>query len=202
MVFWKRALGAGAVLSLASLPAAAPSSAADSSNISVTIINQLTDASAPCPGGNTLSVFAGSAPAVTIATGGQHTVTGDFSTLPGLGVQVNNWYWVATRRPVSKGSGGNVQNPDNSGAQFVISAACAITDQAPPWFGKGIPTYSIAAVAAAQNQGHCTLTVSANGYTGAVTPGCCAPPGIGTKTCLSSQWGQTANGTQWPPPSQ
>lgn len=192
--------GAWAILALLSLPCAQPALAGDSGSLSVTIINDLPAASRPCPAGNTLSVFVGSAPARTVAAGGRVKVFGPFSDLPGLGIQVNNWYWVAEKLPVSAGGHGAVQNPDNSGAQFVVSAGCAITQETPPWFGKGIPTYQITKVAARQSQtGDCTLTVSANAYTNAVTPGCCAPPGIGTKTCTSSQWGQTANGARWPP---
>jgi hypothetical protein len=130
----------------------------------------------------------------TIQPGNYLDITGDFSTLPGLGIQVNNWYWTSISLPVQSG---NPQNPDNSGAQFAISDQCALT-QVPPWFGKGIPTYLIAAVAAEKTSGGCTITISQNTYTDAVTPGCCSPPGIGDKTCIGP-WGITNNGKPWPP---
>lgn len=169
---------------------------------SITILNNLL-ASTYCPNGNTLSVFAPNQPEKVIRIGKQATFSGDFSVLPGIEIQINNWYWVANESPVSEGGGSTAQNPDNSGAQFAISHDCKITQNVPPWFGKGIPSYLIASVSAANSsEGVCVVTVSSNSYTNAVTPGCCSPPGIGDKTCKSSQWGQTANGAQWPPPAE
>jgi hypothetical protein len=68
------------------------------------------------------------------------TLSGDFSKFPGLGIQVNNWYWTVVSLPVQKG---DPQNPDNSGAQFAISDQCVLSRQ-PAWYRKGIPTYLIA----------------------------------------------------------
>lgn len=165
---------------------------------SIIVINNLPN-SDYCPNGNTLSVFVPSKPQELIDTGSSKTFTGDFSSLPGMGIQINNWYWTADKRPVAKGSTNTVQNPDNSGAQFAISNTCTITQNSPPWFGKGIPTYLIANVTTRNNNGQCEVTVSSNNFTDAVTPGCCSPPGIGSDTCKSSQWGKTANDTHWPP---
>jgi hypothetical protein len=124
------------------------------------------------------------------------TVNGDFSNFPGLGVQVNNWYWTAVSLPVQKG---DPQNPDNSGAQFAISDQCVLSHQ-PAWYGKGIPTYVIATVTAEKTPGECTVTIRRNSYTDAVTPGCCAPPGIGGHRC-TGPWGVTNGhiGEPWPP---
>ena len=170
---------------------------------SITVFNNLPHSNV-CPNGNTVSVFAApSQPQKVIGTGEHDSFSGDFTTLPGIGIQINNWYWVAEKSPVSPGGGDVAQNPDNSGAQFAISSECTITENVPPWFGKGIPTYLIANISAATNiEGACVVTINSNNYTDAVTPGCCSPPGIGTDTCQSSQWGQTANGATWPPPSQ
>ena len=56
--------------------------------------------------------------------GNSRDVSGGFSKFPGLGIQVNNWYWTAVSLPVQEG---DPRNPDDSGAQFAIS------DQAPRW---------------------------------------------------------------------
>lgn len=119
--------------------------------------------------------------------------------MPGLGIQVNNWYWVVAKAPVA-GAGAD-QNPDNSGAQFAITADCIISQKSAPWYGKGVETYEIVDVTAAKDsKGQCVVTVGAIDYTEAVTPGCCSPPDIGSNNCTSDQWGQTANGLAWPPP--
>jgi hypothetical protein len=70
----------------------------------------------------------------------------------------------------------------------------------PAWYGKGIPTYLIATVTAEKTSAGCTITITRNNYTDAVTPGCCAPPGIGGSTC-AGPWGITNNhvGEPWPP---
>src|SRR5262249_31631877 len=82
----------------------------------ITVTNALPK-STVCANGNTVSIFA---PAQqVIPPGGQPvTVNGDFSNFPGLGVQVNNWYWTAVSLPVQKG---DPQNPDRSVGQFAIS---------------------------------------------------------------------------------
>jgi hypothetical protein len=108
---------------------------------------------------------------------------------------VNNWYWTSISLPVQSG---NPQNPDNSGAQFAISDLCGLSEE-PAWFGKGIPTYQIATVTAATSAAGCTITIAENGYTNAVTPDCCSPPGIGSGTC-TGPWGVTNSGQAWPPP--
>jgi len=160
----------------------------------VTIVNAL-PRSPVCPNGNSVSVFAPGQQVIHVG-GAPLTVTGDFSALPGIGIQVNNWYWTSVQLPVQRG---DLQNPDNSGAQFAISDQCVLSQQ-PAWYGKGIPTYLIAGVTAQKTAGGCTITISPNAYTNAVTPGCCAPPGIGSNTC-AGPWGITNNhvGEPWPP---
>jgi hypothetical protein len=158
----------------------------------VTVVNNLGD-SAGCPGGNTLNIFT-SGGQQTIAVGASATVQGDFSSFPGLGIQVNNWYWTSVDLPVQTGP---PQSPDNSGGQFTVDGSCNL-NQEPAWYGEGIPTWLIATVSASQSGSGCTITVSPNAYTEAVTPGCCSPPGIGGNTC-SGPYGQTNNGDSWPP---
>lgn len=165
----------------------------------VTIKNNLSS-SQYCANGNTLTIFANTTQQ-TVAIGKQANFNGDFSAMPGVGIQINNWYWGAVKAPIS-GKSGN-QNPDNSGAQFAISHDCTISEKSKAWFGKGIETYKIATVSAAlDNSGQCVVTVDAINYTDAVTPGCCSPPGIGSNNCSSDQWGQTANRLAWPPLAQ
>ena len=160
---------------------------------SITITNALPP-STVCPIGNTVSIFApGQQP--PIQPGGPPvTVQGDFSRLPGLGIQVNNWYWTSISLPVQAGP---PQNPDNSGAQFAISDQCVLSSS-PAWYGKGIPTSLIATVTAAKTSGGCAITIAPNSYTNAVTPGCCSPPGIGSGTC-TGPWGVTDTHQPWPP---
>lgn len=158
----------------------------------LTITNEL-PTSAVCPIGNTLTVFAPSQQVVQ-PNGGSITVQGDFSQFPGLGIQVNNWYWTSVSLPVQATS---PQNPDNSGAQFAVSDQCVLS-QEPAWYGKGIPTYLIATVTAAKTGDGCSITVAQSSYTNAVTPGCCSPPGIGSGTC-TGPWGVTNDGQPWPP---
>jgi len=158
----------------------------------LTITNDL-PASTVCPIGNTLTVFAPSQQVVQPG-GGSITIEGDFSTFPGVGIQINNWYWTSVSLPVQTGP---PQNPDNSGAQFAISADCVLS-QEPAWFGKGIPTYLVAAVTAEKLGNGCGITVAQGTYTDAVTPGCCSPPGIGSGTC-TGPWGVTNDQQPWPP---
>ena len=181
------ALGLGGVLEV-------PWTVAAQAGPPITVTNAL-PSSTVCANGNTVTIFT-SAQQVLQPGGPSITVNGDFSAFPGIGIQVNNWYWTDISVPVQSG---NPQNPDNSGAQFAISDQCALS-QAPAWFGKGIPTYVIATVTAQKTNGGCTITIAQNTYTDAVTPGCCSPPGIGSNTC-SGPWGITNNhaGEPWPP---
>jgi Ca2+-binding RTX toxin-like protein len=157
----------------------------------LTITNDL-PATSPCLDGNIVSVFAPSEQVVQ--PGGFITVKGDFSQFPGIGIQVDNWYWTSVSLPVQATA---PQNPDNSGAQFAVSADCVLSEE-PAWWGKGIPTYLIAAVTAAKVGDGCRITVAKSSYTNVVTPGCCSPPGIGTDTC-TGPWGVTNDGQPWPP---
>jgi len=161
----------------------------------ITIVNALPP-STVCPGGNSVSIFAPGQQVIQPG-GPPKSITGDFSSFPGLGVQINNWYWTAISLPVQQQ---NPQNPDNSGAQFAISDQCVLSRQR-AWYGEGIPTYIITTVTAAKTADGCTITIGRNGYTDAVTPGCCAPPGIGSNTC-AGPWGITNGhiGEPWPPP--
>ena len=160
----------------------------------LTIVNALPSSSV-CAQGNTVSLFT---PGQQVIQPGGNSldVSGDFSSFPGLGIQVNNWYWTEISLPVQSG---NPQNPDNSGAQFAISDQCVLTSQ-PAWYGKGIPTYLITTVTAEKNKNGCKITIARNNYTDAVTPGCCSPPGIGGNTC-AGPWGITNGhvGEPWPP---
>lgn len=160
----------------------------------ITIVNAL-PRSAVCPNGNTVSIFAPGQQVIQPG-GAPLVVTGDFSKFPGIGIQVNNWYWTSVKLPVQST---NPQNPDNSGAQFTISDDCVLAHQ-PAWYGKGIQTYVIATVAAQKVADGCKVTIGPNPYTDAVTPGCCAPPGIGSNTC-AGPWGVTNGhiGEPWPP---
>jgi len=159
----------------------------------LTIVNGL-PSSTVCAQGNTVSVFAPGQQ--VIQPGSALQVSGDFSSFPGVGIQVNNWYWTSISLPVQKG---DPQNPDNSGGQFAISDQCVLQCQ-PAWYGKGIPTYAIATVTAEKTSEGCRITIARNGYTDAVTPGCCSPPGIGGNTC-TGPWGITNDhiGEPWPP---
>ena len=182
---------ASAALGLAT--ALGPTAAVEAqSSPAVTVTNAL-PTSTVCPNGNTVSVFAPQQQVIQPG-GNSIRVTGDFSNFPGLGIQVNNWYWTSIQLPVQSG---NPQDPDNSGAQFSISSQCVLARQ-PAWYGKGIPTYLIATVTAAKTSDGCAITIAPSAYTNAVTPGCCAPPGIGSNTC-TGPWGVTSTGQPWPP---
>ena len=166
----------------------------------LTVVNALPKSSV-CPLGNTVSIFPpGQGQQVIQPEGKSLDVSGDLSKFPGLGIQVNNWYWTSVSLPVQKGDPQKAdQNPDNSGAQFAISDQCVLSQQ-PAWYGKGIPTYLIATVTAEKTGEGCKITIARNNYTDAVTPGCCSPPGIGGNTC-AGPWGITNNhvGEPWPP---
>lgn len=168
-----------------------------SANPGLVIRNNLPAAS-PCPNGNTVSVFTSDGAQHVIQPGGNTLpVSGNYAAYPGFGLQVNNWYWTSQSLPVQA----NPQNPDNSGAQFMISAQCTLT-QAPPVYGKGIETYRIASVTAktAVNGGGCEVTIGAlQPYTDAVTPGCCAPPLPDMANVCQGPWGVTNNQQPWPP---
>ena len=163
----------------------------------ITVRNNLAASSPSCPGGNTVTVFRGDGGQQLIpAGGGSTTLSGSYSAYPGLGLQVNNWYWTSERLPV----GTSPQNPDNSGAQFVVSDQCTLT-QSPPVYGKGIETYKIAQVTSRQTTTGCEIEIGPKPpYTDAVTPNCCAPPLPGfAHVCPPDSWGQTNNHQPWPP---
>ncbi|QFY42413.1 hypothetical protein F6R98_07055 [Candidatus Methylospira mobilis] len=163
---------------------------------SITIENNLSPVS-PCQNGNTVTVFTADGGHQTINPENTKSITGDYSSLPGLGIQVNNWYWTQTELPVQAES---PQNPDNSGAQFAVSDSCTLTSS-PAWYGKGIETYGIATVTAYKSTtGECVITIDENQpYTDAVTPGCCAPPLPEMENVCTGPWGVTNNGQSWPP---
>jgi hypothetical protein len=163
---------------------------------SITVNNHLSASAPPCPNGNTVSVFTPSGQMVIPAGGGSKKITGSYATYPGLGLQVNNWYWTSVELPVEL----NPQNPDNSGAQFMLSDQCTLT-QAPPAYGKGIETYLVAKVTARKTSSGCEINIDERPpYTNAVTPNCCAPPLSGfSNVCAQGSWGQTNNQQPWPP---
>jgi len=100
----------------------------------------------------------------------------NLGTACGLGIQVNFWYW--TQHPNNKVGPGPPQNPDNSGANFLLNSDCSFIKK-PPCFGDGKETYEIADVSSAMKDGACVITIGPNKYTGCVTPGCCSPSGAG-----------------------
>ncbi|QJD30807.1 glycoside hydrolase 64/thaumatin family protein [Methylococcus geothermalis] len=162
----------------------------------ITVQNNLSKSS-PCANGNTVSIFTSGGQQVVQPGGGSVTLQGDYSAYPGLGLQVNNWYWTSEDLPVQKGP---PQNPDNSGAQFMISDQCVLS-QAPPVYGEGIETYKISTVTA-QKKGtnECLITIDeSQPYTDAVTPGCCAPPLQNMGNVCTGPWGVTNNQQPWPP---
>lgn len=162
---------------------------------SITINNHLSASAPPCPNGNTVSVFTSGGQSVIPAGGGSKTITGSFADYPGLGLQVNNWYWTSVDLPVQA----NPQNPDNSGAQFMLNDQCGLTT-APPAYGKGIETYKIARITAQKTASGCEINIDPSPpYTNAVTPNCCAPPISGFANVCTGPWGQTNNGQAWPP---
>jgi hypothetical protein len=165
---------------------------------SITIQNNL-DQSAVCPNGNTVTLFTSDGGHQLIQPGGGSVaINGNYSFFPGLGLQVNNWYWTSQSLPVQVGP---PQNPDNSGAQFRISDDCDLT-QSPPVYGLGIETYEIATVTARKSGAGsgCLISIDENqSYTDAVTPECCAPPLSGMGNVCTGPWGVTNNGQPWPP---
>ena len=95
----------------------------------ITITNALPPSSV-CANGNTVSIFT---PQQRVIQPGGHSVniSGDFANFPGIGVQVNNWYWTAISLPVQQA---NPQNPDNSGAQICdIRAVCTVAAAGLVW---------------------------------------------------------------------
>ena len=77
---------------------------------------------------------------------------------------------------------------------FVATVAAA------GWRDKGGPDGPLATVTAEKTGAGCQITIIRNNYTDAVTPSCCAPPGIEGSTC-AGPWGITNNhvGEPWPP---
>lgn len=162
--------------------------------LQVQVVNELGESSV-CPGGNSVTLFFNGGQQTTIKAGGSTLVSGQFDSFPGMGIQINNWYWTSIALPVQ---GFNPQNPDNSGGQFTINSACQMNYGA-AWYGKGIGTWLIANVSSRQSSSGCIITISKNGNTDTVTPGCCSPPGIGSGTCQYGTYGITNNGKPWPP---
>ncbi|HLB56647.1 MAG TPA: hypothetical protein VJK30_04905 [Coxiellaceae bacterium] len=157
--------------------------------------NNLPASNACINGGNSVTFFVGSSQQ-TVPPGSSSTaMSADLSQLPGLGIQVNNWYWI---QPPAVPPQKSPQNPDNSGEQFAINNNCVITGKSAAWFGKGIQTDLIANISAAMSSGTCVITVASNSYTKAVTPNCCAPPTFSTNVC-TGPYGATQTGQQWPP---
>lgn len=154
--------------------------------VTVTIVNKIT-AAGSCSGGKvTLTIFIGSEQILVTPGADYTTVSKDWGTAPGLGVQVNGWWWArgkdgqARTDYIGPKQGDKHQNPDNSGAQLMVSEDCKLRDRTRAWFGDGVETYVIANIDVGMVGGKCTMTVSDNEYTGATTPGCCSPfPDLG-----------------------
>ena len=178
------------------LPAIPTATALATTGQTITIKNNLSSSSLPCAGGNTVSVFTSDGGQQVIQPGGPPiTIIGNYANYPGLGLQVNNWYWTSEQLPVQV----NPQNPDNSGAQFMLSDQCSLS-QAPPVYGKGIETYLIANVTSQSTSSGCQITIGEKKpWTDAVTPGCCAPPLTGMTNVCKGPWGVTNNQQPWPP---
>ncbi|UZR27519.1 glycoside hydrolase 64/thaumatin family protein [Methylococcus mesophilus] len=52
----------------------------------------------PCANGNTASIFTSAGGQQAIQPGGNSiSIFGDYSSLPGIGIQVNNWYWALAK---------------------------------------------------------------------------------------------------------
>jgi hypothetical protein len=181
-------------------------------DINITIVNNLTNTGNPCAehqGGNTVTVFLADGSQYKLLTnGGRFQTTGDYSKMPGLGIQVNNWYWTQGPLPVTAGP---PQNPDNSGGQLTVSndGQCTLVT-GPAWFGKGVETSKIAKVTARPVADGCEIDIAAlppaqnnASYTNAVTPACCSPPlnkdWAVCGTANHGSWGQTNNQLPWPP---
>ncbi|KAL6058995.1 Oligoxyloglucan reducing end-specific cellobiohydrolase [Balamuthia mandrillaris] len=156
-----------------------------------------------CANGNSLTLFLDFPNQQNVPRGEYYDHSGDFTNAPGIGIQINNWYWTQEELPVQEGNGDGVhQNPDNSGAQFMLSDDCELSYE-DPWFGLGIQTWLVADVQAAidPESGLCTVTISGNADTDSVTPDCCAPPLFESGVCddETQTWGVTNNGRSWPP---
>lgn len=94
----------------------------------------------------------------------------------GLGIQVNFWYWIKDAKNYNVGPAinGKPQNPDNSGAQFILNSNCKIIKMEKSWNSPvAMPTYEIADVSAGMNNGVCLVTINPNNKTKCVTPRCC-----------------------------
>lgn len=107
----------------------------------------------------------------------------------GLGIQVNLWYW--DREPNIPIQLGPLQNPDNSGDQFILNDQCEFTVQ-DAHYGKGVKTSKIATVSSRMDHGICVITIAPNNFTKCVTNRCCAPPISGwNNVCQAGDWYQS-----------
>ena len=168
----------------------------------IIIDNQITASSAPA------CIFADPQKLVSLFNPDQQTIgpgrNGPYPISGGqFGLQINFWYW-AQNPFMSHAIGtwsctqGQCNNPDNSGAQFILASDCSIASMSPPVFGVGKETYVIADISAGMQGGECVLTIKPNQYTACVTPGCCDYAAAGQ--CTEGTQGTYAAGCTTPPP--
>jgi len=74
-------------------------------NQTVNVVNNL-PSTGPCgSGGNSITLFiSGNGGTHTVDVGSSYSTTGDYTQAPGIGIQINNWYWTQTSLPVQVGS--------------------------------------------------------------------------------------------------
>jgi hypothetical protein len=97
----------------------------------------------PCVlyGGNSLKIFTPSGQQVVIPPGTSETLTDDWTSSGGLGVQINNWYWSFSAPTASAVvSSFGPKNPDNSGVNFRLGADCVAGAFENPWQCCGVRT--------------------------------------------------------------
>ncbi|CAK0813215.1 unnamed protein product, partial [Prorocentrum cordatum] len=163
----------------------------------------------PCVerGGNSLTISTPSGEQVLIPPGASATLVDDWASSGGVGVQINNWYWSFSRPAVSAVvSSPGPKNPDNAGVTVRLGADCvAEALEAPPQC-CGVRTDFVSNVTVGWNaERRCEVTVAANEWTNAVTPGCCSYGAAGSGSACSevptlSAGLRTATGqVSWPP---
>lgn len=187
-------------------PTPAPASVPMPGSFSIRFINDLPSASPCVHGGNSIRIF-GPPGQHNIAAGSAMTLTYDWNTGCGIGIQINNWYWTLSQpmhAQVQDVDGRGMQNPDNSGINFQIDSNCKISGETNPCYGFGVRTDLVSDISSAMVGNQCTITVKKNSWTDAVTfdgtNACCAPPWAGGGACKSTNGFRTAldDKVAWP----
>ncbi|CAK0813213.1 unnamed protein product [Prorocentrum cordatum] len=191
--------------------AAGAGAAAPAPPFPIAIRNALPSSTAanPCVerGGNSLKISTPSGEQVLIPPGASATLVDDWASSGGVGVQINTWYWSFSRPAVSAVvSSPGPKNPDNAGVTVRLGADCvAEALEAPPQC-CGVRTDFVSNVTVGWNaERRCEVTVAANEWTNAVTPGCCSYGAAGSGSACSevptlSAGLRTATGqVSWPP---